>query len=201
MTEVMTSADKRLMVIEGGPRPDGISGQMLQCFLRALTDGADTPSLSFCHYRAYDCGFAPCTDCRVCRTREGCVYHDMDDFFADFASSDGIIIASPIYHMSYPAPLKTIMDRMQRYYNARFYLQKRPPIARHRPAVLLLSAGSPDETGEMAVKQWERLFTVTHCTLLTHCIARGTDQMTDETLPQKLVRELQLESGFFMKNV
>ena len=95
--------------------------------------------------------------------------------YADFEAADGIIIASPVYNMSFPAPMKAILDRMQRYYSARFFLGKRPPIAKRRPVALLLSAGSPDEDGAMIEKQLGKIFTVTNCELLCRVTVNNTD--------------------------
>lgn len=157
-----------IMTISGGPRKDGCSAEMLRRFTGRL-------NASFVHYDAYDSHFAPCTDCRICREYEGCANSDMDAFFADFETADGIIIASPVYNLSFPAPMKAIIDRMQRYYSARFFLRKRPPIAKRRPVALLLSAGSCDEKGETAARQLETVFTVTNCELLCRVVVNNTD--------------------------
>lgn len=156
------------MTISGSPRKDGCSAKMLRCFTRQL-DAVLT------EYNAYEENYSPCTDCRACREFEGCANGDMDRFFADFEACDGIVIASPVYNMSFPAPMKAIIDRMQRYYSARFFLNKRPPIAKHRPVALLLSAGSKEENGEVIVRQLEKIFTVTNCELLCRVILNDTD--------------------------
>lgn len=155
---------------------------MLQCFTELLEDSSVEHSLSIRHYDAFECAFAPCTDCRACCQFEGCINHDMDAFFRDFETADGIVFSTPIYNMSFPAPLKAIIDRMQRYYNARFSLGKRPPITKHRPAALLMSAGDPNEDGSVAAAQLKRIFTVTNCTLVCHTICAGTDSMNPREL-------------------
>lgn len=177
MTETM------IMTIGGGPRKEGASAQMLQCFTDCLTQAAVGHCLTLRHYDAYDCAFAPCIDCRACRESEGCVFDDMEDFWHDFETADGIVFASPVYNLSFPAPMKAIIDRMQRYYSARFFLGKRPPIAKYRPAALLLSAGSPDEDGNVAARQLERIFTVTHCELVCRGIVNGTDRPAGDEEP------------------
>ena len=158
-----------ILTVSGGPRADGCSAALLRRFTGLLDAG-------FVHYGAYEENFAPCTDCRACRESEGCAIGDMDGFFEDFETADGIIIASPVYNMSFPAPMKAIIDRMQRYYSARFFLGKRPPIAKRRPVALLLSAGSPDEDGGMIVRQLATVFTVTNCELRCRVILNGTDR-------------------------
>lgn len=170
----------RILTVGGSPRPDGFSARMLRAFRAGLREGGEAwTDVSFFHYDAYACGFAPCTDCRACRRFEGCVQPDMDGFWRDFESCDGMVLASPVYHLSFPAPLKVVFDRMQRYYNARFYLGRRPPVAKYRPVVLLASAGSPDEDGAVMRVQLERLFTVTHCRLVGMTVVSGTDAAGD----------------------
>ena len=143
-----------ILTISGGPRKDGCSAELLRRFTAGF-------SARFAHYDAYEKNYAPCTDCRSCREFEGCA---------------GIIIASPVYNMSFPAPMKAIIDRMQRYYSARFFLHKRPPIAKYRPVALLLSAGSKEEDGVLAAQQLKKIFTVTNCELLCQVTLNDTDK-------------------------
>lgn len=185
----LTQTEKRLLLVSGGPRKDGCSAAMLREFTALLAETAAPQHLSFARYEAYEARFAPCTDCRFCCRVEGCANPDMDGFWRDFETVDGIVIASPVYHLSYPAPMKAILDRTQRYFHARFSLGKRPPIDKYRPAVLLLSAGSSDEDGSVAVRQLERIFTVTHCTLVDHCLRSGTDALSEGAAIDDALRE------------
>ena len=171
----MSRINKKIIAISGSPHNDGYSAKMLQCFTELLDASSVEHSILIRHYDAFECAFAPCIDCRACREFEGCANDDMDKFFSDFETADGIIFSTPIYNMSFPAPLKAIVDRTQRYYNARFSLGKRPPIDNHRPAALLMSAGSYDEDGDIVIRQLRRIFTVTNCTLVCHAICAGTD--------------------------
>lgn len=186
---------KIIMTIGGGPRKDGYSAKMIKCFTKALRDFSVEHLVQIRHYDAFDCAFAPCTDCRVCCELEGCVNHDMDKFFHDFETADAIVIATPVYNMSFPAPLKAIIDRMQRYYNARFSMGKRPPIAKHRPVALLASAGSSGEDGEIMVKQLKRVFTVTNCELLSSTVCKGTDTSCIDDFPEQPIKDMIYQSA------
>ena len=179
-----------ILTISGGPRKDGVSAGLL----RRFTAGLDA---EFIHCDAYDANFAPCTDCRFCREKEGCAIDDMDRFFAGFEACDGIIIASPVYNMSFPAPMKAIIDRMQRYYSARFFLGRRPPIPKRRPVALLLSAGSPDEDGEIISRQLKKIFTVTNCELLCRVVVNHTDYSGERPFTPWIEREIARESAYF----
>ncbi len=185
---------KIIMTIGGSPRKNGYSTAMLKCFTDMLYGFSVEHFIEIRHYNTYDCRFAPCTDCRACCKFEGCINHDMDQFFHDFEMADAIVIATPIYNMSFPAPLKAVIDRMQRYYNARFSLNKRPPIAKHRPVVLLAASGSTDDDGEIMVKQLKRVFTVTNCELISSSVCKGTDKISLDDLSESLT-ELNLEGS------
>lgn len=177
------------MTIGGSPRNDGYSAKMLQCFTESFRQYSVKHCLSIRHYDSFRCGFAPCTDCRACRKFEGCANHDMDEFYCDFETASAIVIATPVYNMSFPAPLKAIIDRMQRYYNARFSLNKRPPIEKHRSVILLVAAGDPTEDGNVIVQQLKRLFTVTNCDLVDNVIYSGTDRIPEENFPDEKISE------------
>lgn len=181
---------KIIMTIGGSPRKDGYSAKMLKCFTESLHELSVEHLVEIRHYDTFKCAFAPCTDCRACCKFEGCVNHDMDGFFRDFETADGIVIATPIYNMSFPAPLKAVIDRMQRYYNARFSLGKRPPIAKHRPVILLALAGDPNENGEIMKKQLERVFTVTNCALISSDVCNGTDTSSLDDFPEPFTKAI-----------
>lgn len=193
---------KIIMTIGGSPRKDGYSARMLKCFTESFHELSVEHLIEIRHYNAFDCAFAPCNDCRACCKSEGCINHDMDDFFHDFETADAIVIATPIYNMSFPAPLKAIIDRMQRYYNARFSLGKRPPIEKHRPVALLASAGAPDENGEMMIKQLKQVFTVINCELISSDICNGTDKSPIEDFPDPFSKSLiGVAAGVILENI
>lgn len=193
--------NKFIMAIGGSPRKDGYSAKMLQCFTESFMQYSVEHCVSIRYYDSFRCGFAPCTDCRACRKFEGCANHDMDEFYRDFETAAAIVIATPIYNMSFPSPLKAIVDRMQRYYNARFSLNKRPPIANYRPVILLAAAGDPTEDGDVIVRQLKRIFTVTNCELVDIVICSGTDRIPKENFPDgKIGKEIMSVAENIAKN-
>lgn len=190
------------MTISGSPRKNGYSAKMLQCFTELIMQYSVEHCISIRNFNAFDCGFAPCTDCRACRKFEGCVNHDMDEFYRDFESAAAVVIATPIYNMSFPAPLKAIADRMQRYYSARFWLGKRPPIVNRRRVILIAAAGDPNEDGSMIVRQLERIFTVTNCELYGTVICSGTDCISEENFPsEQIQKEIENYANKLIKNL
>ncbi len=59
----------------------------------------------------------PCCDCRYCWKKNSCSINDaMGDIYNYLETSDNIIVATPVYFYSVPAPLKMIIDRFQVYW-------------------------------------------------------------------------------------
>lgn len=118
----------------------------------------------------------PCDDCRYCQRQEGCSKRDLDDVYAALEAADLVVIATPVYHLSFPAPLKAFIDRLQQYWSARFVRNKRPPIARPKKLVLLTVSGSPRrEGGPFLERQLAPPCTVIHASLCGAVHVIGAD--------------------------
>lgn len=151
------SCPKRVLAILGSPRPAGVSAQLLDAFLEAL------PEADVTRFSCYERPPIPCDDCRYCTKREGCSKRDLDSFYEALEEADLLVIATPVYHLSFPAPLKALIDRLQRYWSARFLLGRRPPIAKEKRLVLLTSSGSAGtEGGPFLERQLAPPLTVIH---------------------------------------
>ena len=93
--------------------------------------------------------------------------------------------------MSVPAPLKALVDRSQRYFSKRFSLGIKPPIKKHKKAVLLLTCGSNDESGfEIIEKQLSRMFTIMNTELFGKICVAETDRIKDIAEYEKQAYEL-----------
>ena len=118
-----------------------------------------------------------CTGCKACAKEEGCGYPDLDALDKSLRACDLLVVASPVYNFSFPAPVKAWLDRTQRYFEARFALGKKPPIPKHRQAVLLLARGSQDDDAvEVCTDQLERAFAVMNTSLSACVLWEGTDR-------------------------
>lgn len=163
---------KNICTIFASPHKNGTSAAMLEELYRCLgTTGTD-------RFDVFDMSIRPCIDCGWCKSHEGCAFNDMDGLYDAIEACDLLIIAFPIYNRSVPAPLKCVMDRFQRYFNARFSLGRRPPIKKSRKAILLCSAGSKEETGEFAAAQFERCFSVMNTRLVGFVTVNDTDRQS-----------------------
>ena len=66
----------------------------------------------------------------------------LDIFFEDFEDADYIAFFTPVYNNFFPAPLKALIDRFQRYYSARFCRGANPPIAKPKKVGAVIVSGS-----------------------------------------------------------
>lgn len=148
---------KKILVLFGSPHENGHGRALLDAFLEPfLARGFAVETLS-----AFSVAAAPCDHCGVCARREGCAKSDLDGFDRSLRACDLLVVESPVYNDFFPAPVKAILDRTQRYFEARFSLGLRPPIQKHRRAALLLTMGRNDDFPETAMaRALKRAFTV-----------------------------------------
>ncbi|MCL1833626.1 MAG: flavodoxin family protein, partial [Leptospirales bacterium] len=63
---------------------------------------------------AYQTNIKPCTGCGYCASKLQCSIDDgMSGIYTLIKEADIISVSSPLYFSSFPAPLKTIIDRCQ----------------------------------------------------------------------------------------
>lgn len=117
-------------------------------------------------------------DCGYCKKNQNCFFDDINDIDMYLNTVDLLVFCSPIYNFSFPAPMKMLLDRMQRYFSARFILNLIPPINKRKKGVLLLSCGSEDTQGlEIMELQLRKIFTVINCELVGTVVLKGTDKL------------------------
>lgn len=155
MTEFCSKKKLNICVLKGSPNKNGFTEHMLNTFLEKF------PCASTEIFDAYTVNAEPCIDCKFCSKTFGCASKDLDDFFKSYESCDIFVAAFPIYFLSLPAPMKSFLDRFQKYFSARFSLDVRKPVEKERIGVLISSCGSKDETGfSVILKQWKMAFSV-----------------------------------------
>ena len=90
-----------------------------------------------------------CQACMHCRTHEGCaVQDDMQLIHKELASTDAVVIGSPVYMWQYAAQAKIFIDRLYVYLNPDFTPRMQ------KPALVLISQGNnnPDAFRESIQK-------------------------------------------------
>jgi len=143
----------KILAIMASPHPKGHCAQLLEAFMRGAGD---------CESRIlypYEMKTAPCVDCGYCREHDGLcrINDDMARVYELAYWADVIVIASPVYYNSVPAPMKTLMDRCMCLYN-RLFIHK-SACAKTKKGVLILTAGNSSRGDLTAVrKQLKMLF-------------------------------------------
>ncbi len=161
----------KALVLFGSPRAVGNTARLCGAFLKGLPKGCEVEIV-----RLFDFKPAPCNDCGYCKAADGCSKKDLDAFMRSYFDADLIVVATPIYLMSFPAPMKALFDRFQRFYCARFRRGIKTPIPKPKKAVLLLTAGDEAAPGlEMISRQTERAFSVMNTKIVGTVCASGTD--------------------------
>ena len=146
---------KKLMIIMGSPRDNGTCRELINQVKSYFLD------CEIIEYDTYKISPAPCDDCKYCEYHDGCSKKDLDLFFEDFEDADYVAFFTPVYNNFFPAPLKAVIDRFQRYYSARFKRGANPPIEKHKRVGVVISSGSnARQSADFMVGTLRQAFTV-----------------------------------------
>ena len=78
--------------------------------------------------------FQACEEMLFCKDHDTCIIDDdMQQLYPKFKEMDGLIIATPVMTMGIPGKLKSMMDRFQVFFMAK-YMRKKPFISKERRA-------------------------------------------------------------------
>lgn len=161
-----------VLAIMASPRKTGYTAKLLGSLLREFPKGTNIEIVNL-----YELNPTPCNACGYCKAGNGCSKKDLEDFMKKFETTDIIVFATPIYFMGVPAPFKALIDRFQRYYEARFRRNMQKPIEKHRKAVLIVTSGSDGEIGYEVIKhQLLQAFSVLNIELCGVTLAKNTDK-------------------------
>jgi len=163
---------KKALVVQSSPHAAGHTVKLLNSFLSGLDPQQwEIETLNVCEKAIH-----PCTACGACKVIDGCVYHDLDAFDASFRACDLFVVASPVYNLSFPAQFKALLDRFQRYFEARFTRSVRPVMEKPRRAVLLLTMGKADAFAvEVCEKTLRQSFSILNVKLTDTLCLPNTD--------------------------
>ena len=123
---------KHLLVLFCSPNSHGSTKMLLDSFLGPFQDQKDWKVEQI---DTFSLNPHPCVGCRACAKKEACQFKDLDPFDKSLRRCDLLVVASPVYNDSFPAPMKALLDRTQRYFEARFSLNIKHPVKKHRDAV------------------------------------------------------------------
>jgi len=108
----------RLVAIHGSARRGGNSRALLEAVLEGARGARPAAELEVELIEAYRVDVGPCTVCDACEgegASDGCAVRDDDwpRIEGLLRGADALLLASPVYFMGLPAPLKAIVDRLQ----------------------------------------------------------------------------------------
>ena len=165
---------KKYLIIKGSGRENGCTNTVCR-ELEAFLENEDV--VVFDTFREI---FAPCNGCNFCEENGRCAHRDLDEFYKQFEECDRVIFLTPVYNGTFPAPLKSLVDRFQVYYTIFYHNGKVQPIKKKREAYLVVSSGRDGESAFNYMKgQLECAFTILNIrlegTFLCHYTDRGED--------------------------
>ncbi len=111
----------KVLGIAGSPRRNGNTEILLDEALKGARDsGCEVAKLVINELK-----IAPCQECGGCEETGVCtVKDDMQKIFEEISKADYIFLASPIFFGSLTAQVKTMIDRFQGWWVARYILKK-----------------------------------------------------------------------------
>lgn len=170
--------------IFGSPHKDGFTRRLAEIYISSLPKECEITE-----FNAYEMNAAPCVGCGCCAKENICINDDLDSLAAAIYDCDMIIISAPVYYLSFPAPLKAITDRFQRFFEAErrgdnFFHNK------ERKAAVLLTAGTKSERGEMIKKQLRWILPSLGARLEKMLVCPETDKIAPSSLSEDMFIEV-----------
>jgi len=120
--------EKKVIGLLGSPLSDGNTAKLLD---RALK-GAEDAGCIVEKILVTNLDFQACEEMLFCKDHDTCIIDDdMQQLYPKFKEMDGLIIATPVMTMGIPGKLKSMMDRFQVFFMAK-YMRKKPFISKER---------------------------------------------------------------------
>ena len=119
---------KKVIGLLGSPLSDGNTAKLLD---RALK-GAEDAGCMVEKILVTSLDFQACEEMMFCKDHDTCIMDDdMQQLYPKFKEMDSPIIATPVMTMGIPGKLKSMMDRFQVFFMAK-YMRKKPFISKER---------------------------------------------------------------------
>lgn len=163
---------KKAVVLFGSPHKNGHTKKALNNVLKTLEN-----DYNFALIDAFSANIGPCIDCGFCKNHDNCTFDDFNLIDKILRESELLIIATPIYNLSLPAPLKAIFDRTQVYFNIKVH-RKINLFEKEKRAILVCTYGSSDSSCEKIIlKQLELFFILLNAKLCKIIFVKNTDNI------------------------
>jgi putative NADPH-quinone reductase len=124
---------KKVIGLLGSPLPEGNTAALLDRALKGAEEAGCTVERIVVPFL----DFEPCMEILFCRENETCQMEDeLTPLYQKFREMDGLIIATPIMTMGIPGKLKSLMDRFQVFFMAK-YMRKNSLVPKEKRNVRL----------------------------------------------------------------
>ena len=135
----------KILILSGSPRKGGNTDLLVEAFVKGALTKHDVEVVSVRDYKV-----SPCMGCNACFRNENhyCVQKDdMSIIYEKMASTDMLVIASPVYFYGLSAQLKTLIDRFHNPIRDTFHIKK--------VALLLVGAATIPELFDSILTQYQ----------------------------------------------
>lgn len=165
---------KKYLIIKGSGRKNGCTNKVCEEILDTLK-GEEVVI-----FDTYKEQFLPCNGCNFCEENGKCVNGDLDFFRKEFEECDTVLFFSPVYNGTFPAPLKSLIDRFQVYYTSFYRNKKTQPIKKRREAFIVIASGRDGEDAFRYMKaQLMCAFTILNVEMKQAFLCADTDSGKD----------------------
>jgi multimeric flavodoxin WrbA len=160
----------KILGISGSPRRDGNTAKFVTKALEGAGSVADVETQL---YQLAGKKIHHCISCYKCLEKGECVFQDdLGEFIQTYLDSDGIIWGSPVYHMSVPASMKALLDRLGNLFLCH-YLQKGEIMPRFSKVCGVVTTGGHRYGGQDLVLS----FLTGSCLMLNGVVVSGDTLM------------------------
>jgi len=119
---------KKVIGLLGSPLSDGNTAKLFDQALK----GAEDAGCIVEKILVTNLDFQACEEMMFCKDHDTCIIDDdMQQLYPKFKEMDCLIIATPVMTMGIPGKLKSMMDRFQVFFMAK-YMRKKPFISKER---------------------------------------------------------------------
>jgi putative NADPH-quinone reductase len=120
--------EKKVIGLLGSPLPEGNTAALLDRALKGAEDAGCTVEKIVVPFL----DFEPCMEILFCRDHETCqMEDDLTPLYPKFRELDGLIVATPVMTMGIPGKLKSLMDRFQVFFMAK-YMRRQPLVPKEK---------------------------------------------------------------------
>lgn len=146
----------KVIAFQSSPRIEGNTDILLKEMLKPIREAGHDITL----FKLNLMNIKPCQDCGGCDKTGKCIINDdMDEIYHAIGEADRIILASPIFFFGLSAQAKTMIDRCQSFWCAKYSLNRPIPEGQYRrKGFLLLVGGMKKEIGIQCAEATAKAF-------------------------------------------